>query len=117
MCQNSDLDDLYLETPASELLNATEAALVADFRGEQKGRLEAAVAADAARGTGVVKSREERMTGVVESLLHELYAADAKVAAEGAAGDVTVDLIEVDVRPELVAAALIADGCILNPPN
>ena len=117
MCQNTDLDDLYLETPASELLNDTEAALVRELREGLRGRVEAAVAADAAKAGGVVKSREERMTGVVESLLHELYSADAKVAAGGAAGEVSVDLIEVDVRPELVAAALLADGCGRGPSN
>ena len=117
MCDKSDLDEVYLDVPAADLLNDAEAALVEQFRGGMRDRLRSAIAAEVSRGSGIAKPREDRVRDAVEGLLHELYAADAKVAAGGAAGEVTVDLIEVDVRPELVAAALVADGCDRDAPN
>lgn len=107
------LDDLYLDAPVSHLLNGTEAALFermrTDWCDELAGRV-GAISRQAA-GAGPLPDEEELLRRAVEELVGRLCAEDTRVEVGG--GDsvsMTLDLIEVDVRPSLLAPALLADG-------
>ena len=115
MCGETGLDELYLDTPAGELMNDAEAALFERLRGDWRGELRSIVRgreATLAGGRGVLPADEDLLREGVEAFIGRLCQEDAKVQVGGRETTLTMDLIEVDVRPALLASALMADGCL-----
>lgn len=113
MTDHAKLDDLFLDTPASQLLNDTEAALFERMRTDWEGELADHVESLSARAAadGRFPDTEDLLNQAVEAMIGRLCAEDTQVQI-GGEGPVTLtlDLIEVDVRPSLLAPALLADG-------
>ena len=113
MSDHAKLDDLYLDAPASHLLNDTEAALFGrmqtDWEAEVMDRVDTLVDKYVRRGKPL--DNETLLCEAVQDMIGQLCAEDTQVeVGDGSSVSLTLDLIEVDVRPELLANALLADG-------
>ena len=111
MSEPTDLDHLYLDAPASHLLNDTEAAmfkrLQTDWQHELRQRFVRAT--DRHVRETPLPDTEALLTEVVEEVIGDLCGAGTQVEIGGGSVTMTLDLIEVDVRAQLLAAALLSD--------